>query len=89
MSEPITPLPRPPFVLRSRMRSTPVSDSSLPPVASSTVSPFATATFITRTLSLPSSMTSLALVGLKLTSGMDERFPRWRAFFRPPSCDPP
>src|SRR5437899_4373411 len=75
MREPIAPLTRVPFALRSRMRRTPESDSSLPPLASSTVSPFATATFITRTLSLSFSMTSRAFVGLKLTSGMDGRVP--------------
>src|SRR5512132_2307907 len=79
ISDPMAlPLLRIAFVLRSRMRSTPDSASSLPPVDSSTLSPLATATFITRTLSLPSSMTSLALVGLKLTSGMRLGPPQYR-----------
>src|SRR5271167_4660470 len=66
------PLPCPASGLHSRTRRTPVSSSSPPPVASLTLSPFAATTFMTSTLSLPSSMTSRALVGLKLTSGMSE-----------------
>ncbi len=61
---------RPRSSLRSRMRSVPVVDSSRPPVASATVSPFATSTFMTRTLSRPCSMTSRALVGLNATMGI-------------------
>jgi len=49
---------------------TPVSACSFPPVASATLSPFARVTFITSTLSLFSSSTSRALVGVKPTSGI-------------------
>ncbi len=61
---------RPRSSLRSRMRRNPVVDSSRPPTASATVSPLATTTRMTRTLSRPCSMTSRALVGLKATRGM-------------------
>ena len=63
MSEPITAVAFARSSLRSRMRSTPASVSSLPPVASSTVSPFATVDLHHEDAVLASSMTSLAFVG--------------------------
>src|SRR6185436_5651528 len=67
-----------------RIRRNPDVVSSRPPTASATVSPLATTTRITRTLSRPCSMTSRALVGLKATSGMASARPRDEAERRAP-----